>query len=163
MIAIALLVLVMLAAVLLLIIINLILWQKQSSLQQRKMEEILHRLETVGQALEFQNRKLQEQAAASPQEAAEGIGISQSEQDATADDGKAADKKEETDSVQAENNSGTGIEEQRASDRMKPPEHEPDIKDIPDEEQKLPAASTYNIGKSGKIYTEEELELLIKE
>ena len=43
------------------------------------------------------------------------------------------------------------------------PEREEEIKDAPEETQKETEASAYNTGKSGKIYTKEELELLIKE
>lgn len=35
--------------------------------------------------------------------------------------------------------------------------------DAEETDKKEPQASTYNIGKSGKVYTKEELELLIKE
>ena len=41
--------------------------------------------------------------------------------------------------------------------------NENEEQDAPVDEQTEPGASAYNTGKSGKIYTKEELELLIKE
>ena len=61
---IALPILVMLAVILLLIIINMILWQKQASIQLSRTQEVQERLEGLGQALQelnIQNERLRQE------------------------------------------------------------------------------------------------------
>lgn len=175
---IALPILVMLMVILLLIIINMILWQRQASVQQSRTLEIEERLERLGQALqelEKQNAQMRQDLMESRHNAAEPLqedqritpqetAPAQKIQDAPAQADEAAPQIDAIALAQepARDEDGTPQEKAEAVEISSPSESGSEKTDDLDKGSRMPNA-IYNIGKSGKIYTEEELELLIKE
>lgn len=170
--------------ILLILVITLILWRKQSAAQLTALENIEKRLTTVEKALTTRIR--QEAAAVSRQNTAS-IQTGQVQEtepiqkenvnpepppaekhgEYTAEEDKGPEKKQhepinapEESSHEPETIQTANIPNIEATEKA-----EPDVQltDTLDKGSETPATSIYNIGKSGKIYTKEELELLIKE
>ncbi len=166
--------LVALLIIMLLMIIGLVLWQKRASIQLDHLREIRESLAVIEQRMQV----LEETVRAGREEVRETSCILQ---EALAEDEDAGEEAElpqepdqsaeeipEPDAVESEEPE-SGVSEQEvlefiqeeADFHVQPEEEQPIILD--QSEQDYPKASKYNSGKSGKIYTEEELELLIKE
>lgn len=144
--------LIALAAVVLLMIIGLVLWQKRSSSQLSILQDVAKNLEEIEKMLKAQEQAKTLERVAEAERMSEGVPPDQTEEPEVQ---PAEEKIEETDTEKAlkaisqlmvqENNGENSIEQML----------EPD--------SQMPAPVIDSVGKSGKSYTEEELELLIKE
>ncbi|MCQ4635602.1 hypothetical protein NE619_02580 [Anaerovorax odorimutans] len=170
--------------ILLILVIALILWRKQSAIELSTLENIEKRLAAVEKALTIRIR--QEAAAAAQRTPAadqpknvqetqmprkesrepeppprEDSGIKTSEGEK-----EPGEEKNEQENTPAESSQQPEmIQTADVSETAPAEEIEPDglREETLDKGSETPATSIYNIGKSGKIYTKEDLELLIKE
>ncbi|MCB6992996.1 hypothetical protein LI177_05795 [bacterium 210820-DFI.6.37] len=165
---IALPILVMLAVILLLIIINMILWQKQASIQLSRTREVQERLEGLGQALQelnIQNERLRqelEEDRRTETPRRENI-QEQPLRSVLMESGEAAERNDDLILDLGTAGPEDVYEAVEITENSSPSETGPEEKDDLNMGGETPEATIYNIGKSGKVYTEEELELLIKE
>lgn len=140
--------LIALAAVVLLMIIGLVLWQKRSSSQLSILQNVVKTLEEIEKTLKEQEQPKASEDTVRIEQATEDV---QPEPVGEPDAQPPEEDSEETDTEKALKAisqlmvQGSNEEQTRESD------------------SEMPAPAIDNMGKSGKSYTEEELELLIKE
>lgn len=169
--------------ILLILAITLILWRKQSAVQLTTLENIEKRLTTVEKALTIRIRQeaaaSQRASAADPRENVQETQPLQKENmnpesppteksgedTAEGEQEPEKDKKERLNAPAGSSKQPETIQTANIPKTATTEEAEPGGRraDSLDKGSETPATSIYNIGKSGKIYTKEELELLIKE
>lgn len=144
----------MIAAIILLIIIGLILWHKKAASQEYSLHNIEERLTRIETDLRNCTDEIKKQKAyvvpapETPSLSQENqLDLQDLQEEALSADIPEEDKASETEALEEVPSTENLIQEQDAN---------------LDRGSEQPT-SIYNIGKSGKIYTEEELDLLIKE
>lgn len=147
-------ILVFLVAAVVLLIINMKLWQKASGSQLYQIRELEKKLDENHMMLENMEARLLQIQEACRLRSEDTDTESQTYGDSPEETQVTADQKEPEESVVAL------LQEQlQCAGDSKPETEENPESDC----EQGSEASIYNIGKSGKVYTEEELELLIKE
>lgn len=162
----------LLVIIVLLLIAGLILWQRRASAQLEQIQQVRRQMEEMESALQ-ELRKQQTELFHKQEEYLgylEGHNSGSERNTAGASSNIGAERKAK---AQPEEQAGSiNAEVQRVSQQDDKPsglEREWSVPKEQTEEKKtkgrgeMSEPSIYNIGKSGKIYTEEELELLIKE
>lgn len=139
-----------LVAVVLLMIIGLVLWQKRSSSQLSILQNVAKTLEEIEKTLKAQEQSRAPENLVQPEQTTETERI-QPEQAGEPEAQLPEEENEETDTEKALKAISQIMEE------------ESDGKQTPESDSQTPAPAIDSMGKSGKSYTEEELELLIKE
>lgn len=136
-----------LVAVVLLMIIGLVLWQKRSSSQLSILQNVAKTLEEIEKTLKAQEQSRAPENLVQPEQTTETERMQAGEPEAQLPE----EENEETDTEKALKAISQIMEE------------ESDGKQTPESDSQTPAPAIDSMGKSGKSYTEEELELLIKE
>ncbi len=154
----------LLAVIILLSIARLILWQRRSAEQSGSMHEIedrLGKLEAILRDIRMQQQELcrtiEEKKFAAPEEEYEFGEASERENRRIGQDEPAVWNEEDGQVPEMRTEQMAEVTAVQAQDNGM------SMKNANSDRRGEALASSYNVGKSGKKYTEEELELLIKE
>lgn len=149
--------LIALAAVVLLMIIGLVLWQKRSSSQLSILQNVAKTLEEIEKTMKEQEQPKVHENVVQAEQTTAGIQPEQAAEDLDAQPLEEENEKtdEETDTEKALK----AISQIMVQERIE----ESSGEQPPESDSHMSAPAIDSMGKSGKSYTEEELELLIKE